>query len=101
MKEILINNTKIIFDKNNVKIIDSYKINNELDMLIILCTFRTKALFNYNIEYKRSYKSWIAEWKTHNKLYNKGLFIIHTKDCDLCENESIFRKIIYRILEVF
>jgi hypothetical protein len=48
--------------------------------------------------YKRSNISWEREWIAHNKLYRKGLFIDHTRDVDLDENEPIYRLIIYRIL---
>lgn len=97
MKKINICNVDIKYNKNKVTIIDSYKIKDEVFMYSILYLFLMKT----NYRYKRSVDSWVSEWKAHNKLYNKGLFIIHTKDCDLCDNESIFRKIIYKILEVF
>lgn len=97
MKKINICNVDIKYNKNKITIIDSYKIKDEVFMYSILYLFLMKT----NYRYKRSIDSWVSEWKAHNKLYNKGLFIIHTKDCDLCDNESIFRKIIYKILEVF
>lgn len=97
MNKINICNVDIKYNKNKVTIIDSYKIKDEVFMYIILYLFLMKT----NYRYKRSVDSWVTEWKAHNKLYEKGLFLIHTKDCDLCDNESIFRKIIYKILEVF
>lgn len=97
MKKINICNVDIKYNKNKVTIIDSYKITDEVFMYCILYLFLMKT----NYRYKRSVDSWVTEWKAHNKLYEKGLFLLHTKDCDLCDNESIFRKIIYKILEVF
>lgn len=97
MNKINICNVDIKYNKNKVTIIDSYKIKEEVYMYSILYMFLMKT----NYRYKRSVDSWVTEWKAHNKLYEKGLFLIHTKDCDLCDNESIFRKIIYKILEVF
>lgn len=97
MKKINICNVDIKYNKNKVTIIDSYKIKDEVFMYSILYLFLMKT----NYRYKRSVASWVTELKAHNKLYEKGLFLIHTKDCDLCDNESIFRKIIYKILEVF
>lgn len=47
---------------------------------------------------KRTIKSWLKEWKTHNRLYKLGLYKTHTVDCDLEENEKLHRLIIYEIL---
>lgn len=96
MKKIEINGIIIKYNKNKVTIIDSYKINDEVYMYCILYLFLMKT----NYRYKRSVDSWVTEWKAHNKLYKKGLFLIHTKDCDLCDNESIIRRIIYKFMEV-
>lgn len=96
MNKINICNVDIKYNKNKVTIIDSYKINDEVFMYSILYLFLMKT----NYRYKRSVSSWVTEWKAHNKLYKKGLFLIHTKDCDLCDNESILRRIIYKFMEV-
>jgi hypothetical protein len=50
---------------------------------------------------KRSINSLVREWKCHNMAYNRGLFITHTKDCDLESNEAMYRRIIYFFLGRF
>lgn len=87
----------IEYDENNIKIIDAYKIRHKKDMRLIL------KLFKINTAYysRRTIKSWIKEWKTHNRLYKLGLFKSHTKDCDLEENEKWYRLLTYQILGRF
>lgn len=94
MNKIQINNIKILYNKNIVTIKDSYRVTKKDDMLKILIAFRIKARYKS----KRSYESWLKEWRTHNLLYKLGLFKKHTKDCDLEETEKIYRLIIYEIL---
>ena len=94
MKEINIFNVKILYDEKNIKIINSYKIEDESDMIMILEKFKYITEFKS----KRSMKSWIREWKSHNRLYKLGLFKSHCKDCDLEENEKLHRLICYQIL---
>ncbi len=96
MKTIQILNITIEYDSGNVRIKDSYKIREEEDITTILILFKMKT--NYNS--KRNLKSWIKEWKTHNRLYRLGLFRSHTKDCDLEENEKKRRLIAYKILGI-
>lgn len=50
--------------------------------------------------YKRTDKSWIKEWIAHNRLYRRGLFIEHTRDVDLDENESKLRLLGYNIIGI-
>lgn len=96
MKEVEISGIKIQYNKEIVRIVDSTKVKETSDMLEILRVFR------YWIGYssKRSLKSWLKEWKAHNRLYRLGLFRSHTKDCDLEENEKIHRLIAYQILGI-
>lgn len=94
MKEIKILNVKIEYDSGNIRIKDSYKVKNTAIMELILQMFLIKTGYKS----KRSIKSWIKEWKTHNRLYRLGLFKSHTKDCDLEENEKVHRLIVYEIL---
>lgn len=95
--EILILNVKIQYDKNNVKIINSHKIQHTLTMVYILLEFLNKTGYKS----KRTLKSWIKEWKAHNRLYKLGLYRSHTKDCDLEENEKWYRLLVYQILGGF
>lgn len=94
MKKIIINNIKIQYNENNIKIINSYKITDEYDMFKILWELKFKIKYRY----KRTISSWLKEWKTHNFLYKHNLFIKHTKDCDLEEKEKKYRLIIYNII---
>ena len=96
MKEVEISGVKIQYTKEIVRIVDSTKVKKTSDMLEILRVFR------YWIGYgsKRSLKSWVKEWKAHNRLYRLGLFRSHTRDCDLEENEKIHRLIAYQILGI-
>lgn len=96
MKTIQILNITIEYDSGNVRIKDSYKIRKVEDMIIILSLFKIRT--NYNS--KRNLKSWLKEWKTHNRLHRLGLYRSHTKDCDLEENEKLHRLIAYKILGI-
>ena len=95
-KGIIIRNVKIIYNSDNVQIVNSYKIRNLEYMEWILKEFIKRTGY----ESKRSVKSWIKEWKTHNRLYRLGLFRKHTKDCDLEEKEKLHRLIAYQILGI-
>ena len=94
--KINIENIEIEYDNNCVRIVDSYKIQDLQQMTIILTLFKIKT----NFESKRSLNSWIKEWKAHNRLYKLGLFLNHTKDCDLEENEKWWRLLAYQILGI-
>ena len=96
MNEIIILGNRIQYNSENIRIIDSYEITNPKDMIVILKLFKLKTGYRT----KRSLKSWIKEWKAHNRLYKLGLFKSHTKDCDLEENEKIHRLIAYQILGI-
>lgn len=93
MKQIEIQGIRIQYDLFNIKIINSYKVK-EKDMLTILEEFRSKAKWAYH----RTTKSWLKEWKAHNRLYRLGLFRSHTVDCDLEENEKWYKLLAYQIL---
>ncbi len=89
-------NVTIIYDNKDIKIINSYKIKTEREMIAILKTFKNRTGF----QSKRTLKSWIKEWKAHNRLYKLGLFKSHTIDCDLEENEKWWRLLAYQILGI-
>lgn len=96
MKEIKIFGVSIKYDQTCVRILESYKVKKKKDMSIIL------SIFKINTGYKsqRNLKSWIKEWKAHNRLYKMGLFKSHTRDCDLEENEKWWRLLAYQFLGV-
>lgn len=84
--------------KDNIKIMDSYKITDPNDMLeiLLLITCHDK----YNHLRTRPLDEYIKEWRTHNLLYKLPFryFKEHCKDCDLSNDESKFRLFIYSIL---
>lgn len=84
--------------KDNIKILDSYKVHKTSDMkheLIIIKNNFTKE--ECNIIHTRSINSLVYEWQAHNLLYDLHYKRSHTKDVDL-NNESTIRKILYFIL---
>lgn len=46
----------------------------------------------------RSVQSYVVEWHVHNVLFFMGLFKSHTADVDLNDDESKFRRFIYRLI---
>ena len=95
MNEITIKGVEIQYNKDNVKIIDSYKVK-EKDIENILEWFIVRTGYIS----KRSLSSWIREWKAHNRLYKLGLYRSHTVDCDLEENEKWWRLLVYSIIGI-
>ena len=87
---------KINYDEKNIRIVNSFKINKIEDMILILRIFQIRTGYKS----KRSLRSWIKEWKAHNRLYKLGLFKSHTKDCDLEENEKWWRLLVYQFLGI-
>lgn len=96
MKEVEIDGIKIQYNSQNIHIVNSYQVKTEEEMAIILMHFN--LITGYCS--KRSLKSWIKEWKAHNRLYRLGFFKSHTKDCDLEENEKLYRLMAYQILGI-
>lgn len=96
MKEIEIEGVRIQYDARNVKIIDSYLVKDEKKMILTILLFKKRV----NYQSKRTYKSWLKEWKAHNRLYRLGLFRSHTVDCDLEENEKWWRLLAYQIIGI-
>jgi len=81
-------------DNKNITIKDSYKY---ADLETQVATIKI-FLTSYEWFNARSLKSYVREWRAHNRLYKLGLFKSHTKDVDLNVNESIFRRILYFFL---
>ena len=96
MQYINILGVDIYYNAENIRIVNSYKIEDTKMMSLILRTFVTITEYKS----KRSLKSWLKEWKSHNRLYKLGLFKSHTVDCDLEENEKLHRLIAYQILGI-
>ena len=98
MIEFIVNNLKIKVTPFNITIIDSYKIKDKKVMKKMIEEILYKAPI---YKQTRSVKSLVREWRTHNIMYNKGWFVIHTKDCDLESYEALYRRIIYFIVGRF
>lgn len=92
-------NPEVIINKDDVCIIDSYKIKSIKNMKYVINSVREKCDKTYII-HKRSMYSLINEWRTHNLLYDLHIQRKRTKDVDL-NNEPLYRKIGYTILSVF
>ena len=97
IKRIRILGVNIEYNTANIRILDSYRIQSKQYMEMILNMFVIKTGFKS----KRTMKSWLREWITHNRLYKLGLFQEHTKDCDLEEDERIYRLVVYEIVGRF
>ena len=80
-------------NSENVKIIDSYLIKEDAVKYAFIGSLKDDGLL-----LGRSYESLMREWKAHNILYKFGLFKERTRDTDLNENESWFRRFGYFII---
>lgn len=83
---------------NRVKIINSYKITDRSKMKEIL--YAIQHNHPECSSFKRSYKSLIAEWRAHNRLYRWGIKRDHTADVDLNYPLKWYMELIYRILGI-
>ena len=83
--------------KNNVHIVDSYKISKNADMLAIAKQIRAAAL-KLGFNYRRSNSSWITEWRAHNYMYDHGIERARTASVDFDENESGLKLISYSLM---
>ena len=94
--------SKIICDmvvtvsENNINIKDSYTVTNEEKMKEIL--FAIQHEYPECKSFLRPLEDMIAEWKTHNRLYNWGMWKSHTKDVDLNYPFKWYIQLIYNIL---
>lgn len=73
--------------KNNVQIVNSYKITKKTDMNAIVTLIRAEAK-KLGFAYKRSNSSWVTEWRAHNYMYDHGIDRARTASVDLSEKES-------------
>lgn len=93
MIKTIIQGYEVYFNKNNTRIIDSYKIVDlEMDYVIQeLVSFRKEN----NLLVTRTNESYRNEIIAHNRLYKLGLFKSHTKDVDLEEPISKCKEKMY------
>ena len=98
MEEMKIKGFKIIITRDSILIQDSYKLSNINKMKDIL-----KEILTNTTEFstKRSLKSLIREWVSHNLLYKIHFFRKHTKDVNLEKNINIILKIGYFLISFF
>lgn len=83
---------------NNVHIQDSYKITSKSEMAEILYAIQHKHP-ECNT-FKRNYKSLIAEWRAHNRLYKWGYETRRTGSVDLNYPLKWYVELAYRILGI-
>lgn len=89
---------KIIVDKTNTHIENSYRITKRKDMRNLLKLIQEKTEEEYIIN-QLSISSQIHEWRAHNLLYAFGIQRNRTKDVDL-NKESWWRRACYAILSL-
>ena len=78
----------------NIKIIDGFKYKDRETQIATIKIFKT----SYEWFAKRSIKSYVREWRAHNRLYALGIFRSRTKDVDLNVNEKWYRRLGYFFL---
>lgn len=103
MEYVYIGDEKIEYEisKDNIKIIDSYRIKDKKLMKTILEILLMKD--PYRDSRDRSLAQYVREWRSHNIMYHIPLkfFKEHCGDCDLSMGESKFRLFVYSILGRF
>ena len=95
MKQIVINGVLFQYDKNNIHIVNSYKIKEE-NIMYYLQEFKDRI--GKEFTYKRSLEDMKIEWVAHNILYKMRICMSRTKDVDINENETTLRKTGYSII---
>ena len=78
----------------NITIKDSYKYKDRETQIATIKIFLT----SYEWFRGRSLKSYIREWRAHNRLYTLGIFKSRTKDVDLNVHEKWYRRLGYFFL---
>ena len=85
--------------KNNIKIVNSYKICKKADMSAIVKLIRAEAQ-KLGFKYNRSNSSWITEWRAHNYMYDRGIERSRTASVDLSEKESRVKLASYSLMSI-
>lgn len=81
-------------EHKNIKLVDSWFIEDRSMQKQIL----QELLDDYEWFRARSLRSYLREWRAHNRLYQLGLFKERTKDTDLNVNEYWYRRLGYFFL---
>lgn len=90
---------KATISSTNIHIENSYLITNQT-MMEAAIEKATKFATNLGYTFSRSRSSWIDEWKAHNLLYFIGVAKKRTGSVDLNEDESIWRRVLYKLLSM-
>ena len=90
---------KYTLSKNNIHIVDSYKIKKRAYMNDIVVLIRAEAI-KKGFKYKRSNSSWVTEWRAHNYMYEHGIEKARTGSVDLNEDESKLKLIGYSAMSL-
>jgi hypothetical protein len=85
--------------KNNVHIVNSYKIKKKAEMNDIVKLIRAEAT-KKGFKYKRSNSSWVTEWRAHNYMYDKKMDRSRTGSVDLNKNESKVKLLSYSTMSL-
>ncbi len=85
--------------KNNVHIVNSYKIKKKAEMNDIVKLIRAEAK-KKGFKYKRTDSSWVTEWRAHNYMYDKKMDRSRTGSVDLNENESRLKLLSYSTMSL-
>jgi len=91
---------KVTYSKMNVHVENSFLIKEDAlkKKFIDLIIMNGKLL---GFEYKRTFESWLREWKAHNTLYNWNYKRERTASVDLNEDESFIKRLCYFFLALF
>ncbi len=84
-------------NKNNIHIEDSYNIYKKSEMLSIINEIRSRYSEDECLPLKRTNKSLLNEWCTHNLLYDLHILRSHTADVDLDYHQKWYLGIGYFI----
>lgn len=91
---------KVHISEECTTIEDSFRIESKKDMIKVIKLIEDNSTYNDAI-YKRTIKSIIREWRTHNLLYSLGIQQKRTRSVDLEINQSKLLKVLYAIGSVF
>ena len=94
----IINGYVCTVSKGNVHIKDSYKVKSKSEMKEIL--YAIQYMHPECDVFKRSYRSLIGEWRTHNRLYHLHYKQDRTGSVDLNYPLKWYIKLIYQILGI-
>lgn len=82
-----------IYDSSKIKDKDVLKFTNK-----VYAVLQTNKNLPQIPTFDRNVISWATEIIAHNRLYRLGLFVEHTKDTDIENHESLFRRFCYWFL---